>query len=187
MHRICRFAIMLAVFAAGRPLDPQGAERLPPGALPTLANVCLITNDMRRLVNFYEPILALRATWSGEDYAEFRTSDSVLAVFAARAQERYIPGSARAAENRSVILEFSVADVDLEYKRLQSLVKVWVKPPTTQPWGHAFDLLSRPGRKSRQFLYPAENVITETLFPLNPLLLLADLFKTYSFFSELSF
>ena len=135
MLRICRFAIMLGVIAAGRQVGPQDAERRPPSAIPTLANVCLITNDMKRLVGFYEPILALKATWSGQDYAEFRTSVGVLAVFAAQAQEKYIPGSVQAAQNRSVILEFSVADVDLEYQRLQNLVKVWVKRPTTQPWG----------------------------------------------------
>lgn len=114
---------------------PQEDERNPPGRLPTLANVCLITNNTKRLVDFYEPVLALKAKWSGEDYAEFRTSVGVLAVYSAEAQEKYIPGSAQAAGNRSVILEFSVADVDLEYKRLQSLVRIWVKPPTTQPWG----------------------------------------------------
>jgi catechol 2,3-dioxygenase-like lactoylglutathione lyase family enzyme len=135
MLRIYRFVIMLAVIAAGRPVGLQDAERHPPGALPSLANVCLITNDMKRLVDFYEPILAVKARWSGQDYAEFRTSVRVLAVYAAQAQEKYIPGAARAAENKSVILEFSVADVDLEYNRLQSLVRVWVKPPTTQPWG----------------------------------------------------
>ena len=135
MLRICRFSIVLALVAAGRPAGPQDADRHPPGSLPSLANVCLITNDMKRLIGFYEPILALKARWTGEEYAEFRTSAAVLAVFAAQAQEKYIPGSVHASENRSVILEFNVADVDLEYKRLQSLVKVWVKPPTTQPWG----------------------------------------------------
>jgi catechol 2,3-dioxygenase-like lactoylglutathione lyase family enzyme len=34
-----------------------------------------------------------------------------------------------------VILEFRVADPDGEYARLQGIVKTWVKPPTTQPWG----------------------------------------------------
>lgn len=135
MLRICRMAGMLAIVAAARLLGPQDAERHSPRPLPTLANVCLITNNMKQLVDFYEPILAAKARWSGEDYAEFRTTVGVLAVYAAEAQEKYIPGSARAAENRSVILEFNVADVDLEYKRLQSLVKVWVKPPTNQPWG----------------------------------------------------
>ena len=42
----------------------------------------------------------------------------------------------QAASNRSIILEFQVADVDQEYERLQSLSVEWVKPPTTQPWGN---------------------------------------------------
>ena len=133
--RICRLVIMLAAAGAGRLAVPQEAGRHSADLLPRLANVCLITNNVKRLVDFYEPILEAKAKWSGEDYAEFRTSIGVLAVYAAEAQEKYIPGSAQAAENRSVILEFSVVDVDQEYKRLQSLVKVWVKPPTTQPWG----------------------------------------------------
>jgi uncharacterized glyoxalase superfamily protein PhnB len=59
----------------------------------------------------------------------------VLAIFSQEAQQKYIPGSTEEATNKSVILEFKVADVDQEYRRLQSLVKTWVKPPTTQPWG----------------------------------------------------
>ncbi len=57
------------------------------------------------------------------------------AIFSAAAQEKYIPGSAEPATNRSVILEFKVADVDAGYQRLQPLVKAWVKLPATQPWG----------------------------------------------------
>jgi catechol 2,3-dioxygenase-like lactoylglutathione lyase family enzyme len=133
--RIYSFALMLAAATAGPLADSQDAGGHPADPLPSLANACLITKNTKRLVDFYEPILKAKARWSSEDYAEFRTSVGVLAVFAAEAQEKYIPGSARAAQNRSVILEFSVRDVDLEYKRLQSLVRVWVKPPTTQPWG----------------------------------------------------
>jgi uncharacterized glyoxalase superfamily protein PhnB len=95
----------------------------------------VITNNVKQLVEFYEPVLGLKATRSGEDYAEFPTGVGVLAIFSAEAQEKYIPGSAEAAKNKGVILEFRVADVDQEYRRLQSLVKTWVKPPTTQPWG----------------------------------------------------
>ena len=104
-------------------------------APPSLSHTCLISSDVKKLVEFYEPVLRAKATWSGEDYAEFATDAGVLAIFSARAQEQYIPGAAEAARNRSVILEFRVTDVDAEYRRLQSLVKVWVKPPTTQPWG----------------------------------------------------
>jgi catechol 2,3-dioxygenase-like lactoylglutathione lyase family enzyme len=102
---------------------------------PKLMHTCLITNNVNQLVRFYEPILALKAQRPGEDYAEFRTDVGVLAIFSAAAQEKYIPGSADPANNHSMILEFRVADVDKEYARLQSLVKTWVKPPTTQPWG----------------------------------------------------
>lgn len=102
---------------------------------PALVNTCLITKNVKAMVKFYETILKRNAQMSGEDYAEFHTSVGVLAIFSAEAQERYIPGSATAASNRSAILEFRVADVDREYQRLQEVVKVWVKPPTTQPWG----------------------------------------------------
>lgn len=102
---------------------------------PILTNVCLITTNVSRLVNFYEEVLGIKAQWSGEQYAELRTGVGVVAIFAADAEEKYIPGSANAASNRSAILEFKVTDVDEEYRRLQPRVTTWVKKPTTQPWG----------------------------------------------------
>lgn len=109
--------------------DPIGQQP------PALINTCLITKNVKELVKFYASILKQDAQMTGKDYAEFHTGVGVLAIFSAEAQERYIPGSATPASNKSVILEFRVADVDLEYRRLQNIVKVWVKPPTTQPWG----------------------------------------------------
>ncbi|MBV8514944.1 MAG: VOC family protein [Acidobacteria bacterium] len=96
---------------------------------------CLISSNLDQLIQFYEPVLGLKAKRSGPEYAEFSTAVGVLAIFSAEAQERYIPGSAESAENKSAILEFQVANVDNEYSRLQPLIKTWVKPPTTQPWG----------------------------------------------------
>jgi len=131
-------------FAIGLTLGIAGLWATPPvnqhpasdaSRIPRLMHTCLITDNLNRLVQFYEPILRLKAQRSGQDYAEFHTGVGLLAVFSAAAQERYIPASADAARNRSAILEFEVADVDAEYARLQSLVKTWVKAPTTQPWG----------------------------------------------------
>ena len=130
--------IGLAVTIAGRSANLSGVGNHPPSdspSVPKLMHICLITNNVNQLVQFYEPILALKAQKSGEDYAEFRTDVGVLAIFSATAQEKYIPGSAIPASNKGMILEFQVADVDKEYARLQTLVKTWVKPPTTQPWG----------------------------------------------------
>jgi catechol 2,3-dioxygenase-like lactoylglutathione lyase family enzyme len=135
--RIWFMAMVLAASAAGSPASPQKSDSSSSGLgnVPALAHTCLITSNVKRLVDFYEPILNLKAKWSGNDYAEFHTGVGVLAIFSAEAQEKYIPGSAEAAKNKSLVLEFEVADVDREYQRLGSLVKVWVKPPTTQPWG----------------------------------------------------
>jgi uncharacterized glyoxalase superfamily protein PhnB len=123
------FLVILTAVLAARPATSQKPDA------PSLTNACLITASVKRLVDFYEPVLSLRAKWSGEDYAELATAAGVVAIFSAKAQENYIPGSADAAKNRSVILEFRVTDVDQEYRRLKSLVKTWVKPPSTQPWG----------------------------------------------------
>ena len=101
----------------------------------SLVNTCLIPADVKGLVAFYSVVLDRKAKQTGEDYAEFHTGVGVLAIFSERAQERYIPGAATSAANRSVILEFRVADVDREYRRLRGAVKDWVKAPTTQPWG----------------------------------------------------
>jgi catechol 2,3-dioxygenase-like lactoylglutathione lyase family enzyme len=117
------FLVVIAVSSA----NPQIAKETKPanGPIPSLVNTCLITDNVDGLVQFYDSILLVKAQRSGKDYAEFHTGVGVLAIFSAAAQEKY----------KSVILEFSVADVDREYARLQGIVKTWVKPPTTQPWG----------------------------------------------------
>lgn len=132
-HRTALFISSLMAMAL-----TGASQSVPPGthAPPVLRNTCLITKDVMRLVDFYKQVLGISAKITGSDYAEFQTGAGVLAIFSAEAQEKYIPGSAQPASNQSVILEFEVsAGVDQEYKRLQGIVKEWVKPPTTQPWG----------------------------------------------------
>ena len=129
--------VWLAIWCGGAWVDaqvePSGASQRVQG--PELLHTCLITPNVQRLVDFYEPVLKVKAKRSGDEYAEFETGAGVLAIFSAAAQEKYIPGSAEGAANRGVVLEFKVADVDQEYRRLQGLVKIWVKPPSNQPWG----------------------------------------------------
>jgi catechol 2,3-dioxygenase-like lactoylglutathione lyase family enzyme len=123
---------------------------------PVLINTCLITTDVNRLVNFYEEVLEMTAQRSGDPYAEFRTGVGVLAIFSADAQQKYIPGSADAAGNRSAILEFRVTDVDREYARLQPFVTTWVKKPTTQPWGTRSVYFRDPDGNLVNFYMPAK-------------------------------
>ena len=125
-------SLCAAVSSATR---PEEKVRLSDQA-PALIFTCLITNDLKRLTEFYERILQMKAHTPADHYVEFPTSAGTLAIFDADAQEKYIPGSAQPGHNRSSILEFRVANVDQEYTRLQGIVKTWVKPPTTQSWGN---------------------------------------------------
>lgn len=126
--------VTLLGITAARIARPQATVQQSAQA-PSLINTCLITNDIKRLTEFYARILQLKPHVTGDTYVEFPTSAGTLAIFDAQAQEKYIPGSAQPAQNRSSILEFNVTNVDQEYARLQPIIKAWVKPPTTQPWG----------------------------------------------------
>src|SRR5215472_12285625 len=95
-------ALSVAFVAARAPTDLRAED----SAKPVLVNTCLITENVNRLVAFYESVLNSKAKRSGDDYAEFPTDGGVLAIFAAGAQEKYIPGSAEPGSNKSVIVEF---------------------------------------------------------------------------------
>jgi catechol 2,3-dioxygenase-like lactoylglutathione lyase family enzyme len=127
--------LIIVVASPVRRLDETGSSRSMPNTAPTLINTCLVTNDVNRLAAFYAQVLGIEPHRVDATYVEFRTSKAVLALFAAEAQEKYIPGSTMAGQNHSAILEFRVSDVDREYARLNGLVQHWVKGPTTQPWG----------------------------------------------------
>jgi uncharacterized glyoxalase superfamily protein PhnB len=124
---------------------------------PVLVNTCLITGRFAELVDFYQHALGVppQSVTKGV-YAEFPTGRGVLAIFSAEAQEKYIPGAAEPANNRSAILEFRVTDVDAEYVRLQRFVETWVKPPTNQPWGTRSLYFRDPDGNLVDFYSPAK-------------------------------
>jgi catechol 2,3-dioxygenase-like lactoylglutathione lyase family enzyme len=126
-----------------------------PNSAPALINTCLITNDVERLAAFYAEVLKMKPHKVDATYVDFRTGTGVLALFAAEAQEKYIPGSAMSGQNHSAILEFRVSDVDQEYARLHDLVKQWVKEPTTQPWGTRSIYFRDPDGNLVDFFAPA--------------------------------
>ncbi|MEU1290783.1 VOC family protein, partial [Kitasatospora sp. NPDC005856] len=99
-------------------------------------SIRIITDEINRLVGFYEKITGVQATWGNEDFAELRTAHGTLAIGSTRTVALFAPGSARPADNRSVIIEFRVEDVDALYEKLKSVVDDFVNEPTTMPWGN---------------------------------------------------
>ncbi|MFD0260584.1 VOC family protein [Kitasatospora indigofera] len=117
-------------------------------------SIRVITGDVTRLVTFYEKATGVPASWATEDFAELRTPGATLAVAGTRTVPLFAPGSARPAENHSVILEFLVDDVDEVYGNLAGFVTDFVTAPTTMPWGNRSLLLRDPDGNLVNFFTP---------------------------------
>jgi catechol 2,3-dioxygenase-like lactoylglutathione lyase family enzyme len=100
-----------------------------------LASIRIITDDLESMVDFYETVTGLRAERPAPVFAELVSPVATLAIGHSRTVPLFGEGSARAADNRSVIVEWEVEDVDAEFDRLHDLVSGWVQTPTTMPWG----------------------------------------------------
>ena len=108
-------------------------------------SVRVITEDVERMVSFYEKVSGLAAMRYTPDFAELKTPACTLAIGSTRTLQMFGAGNVlRAAENHSVILEFFVADVDGEFVRLKEWVSEFVQEPTTMPWGNRSLLFRDP-------------------------------------------
>ncbi|GIO56887.1 VOC family protein [Paenibacillus cineris] len=108
------------------------------------ASVRIITDDVDRLVGFYEKVMGVSAERPAPVFAEIVGSSCTLAIGHSQTVQLFGAGSAVAADNHTVILEFRVDDVDAEYERLKPFVSEWVKEPTTMPWGNRAVLFRDP-------------------------------------------
>ena len=117
-------------------------------------SIRLITADINRLVAFYEKVTGVQAIWGNEDFAELRTTHGTLAIGSTSTVPLFAPGSARAADNHTAIIEFLVDDVDALYADLQSVVENFVNVPTTMPWGNRALLFRDPDGNMINFFTP---------------------------------
>ncbi|MFF3740771.1 VOC family protein [Streptomyces sp. NPDC002566] len=117
-------------------------------------SIRIITGDVARLVEFYERATGARATWANEDFAELKTAGATLAIGSTRTVPLFAPGSARPADNHSVITEFLVDDVDSVYDNLSGFVTDFVTKPTTMPWGNRSLLFRDPDGNLVNFFTP---------------------------------
>jgi len=109
-----------------------------------LVSIRIITDDLERLAQFYERITGVGAVRYTPVFAEIPLPTFTLAIGHTQTTQLFGADSARPAENRSVIIEFKVDDVDGEYERLVPIVEVWVQRPTTMPWGNRSILFRDP-------------------------------------------
>lgn len=121
-----------------------------------LLSIRIITANIDRLVKFYEQVTGVPVTQSVPVFAEFNTPTATLAI--GSTQTLHLFGGddvAKPAENRSVIIEFRVEDVDQDYERLANYLqdKV-VQKPTIMPWGNKSLLFRDPDGNLVNFFTP---------------------------------
>jgi uncharacterized glyoxalase superfamily protein PhnB len=105
----------------------------------------LVTEDVERLTGFYEMLTGAKAEVLNSGYVEFQHNPCAgLAIAASTVTQFYGEGTLDAANNRSLVLDFEVEDVDAQYARLKPKVAEWVQKPKTMPWGNRSILFRDP-------------------------------------------
>ncbi|WP_426329532.1 VOC family protein [Pedobacter sp. R-06] len=111
-----------------------------------LISTRIITDQVEALIHFYEQITGLTVTRYTPDFAELKTKTATLAIGSSRTLQ-FFGGNhvAQPAQNRSVIIEFRVDDVQQLFDQLAASLKgTVVQEPTVMPWGNQSLLLRDP-------------------------------------------
>jgi predicted enzyme related to lactoylglutathione lyase len=107
------------------------------------ASIRMISDDLEPVVDFYEQVTGIAAVWPAPVFAEVHLPSCTIA-FGHTQTAQLFNNAARPADNRSVIIELLVDDVDKEFERLKTFVNDWVQEPTTMPWGNRSILFRDP-------------------------------------------
>ncbi len=92
-----------------------------------LGEVCLETNDVKRLAGFYRMLFNISEECEDEVHQFIITQGTTLTV--------YNDGKPKNNANQNISLAFTVEDVDAEYQRLLQQGVTVIDPPRVQPWG----------------------------------------------------
>ena len=135
---------------------------IPPAVILTkeapmpFASIRIITDDVARLVDFYELVTRTEAVRPAPVFAEIRGSGATLAIGAAATVQMLGASAPVPRSAGSIIIEFLVDDVDDEFERLRPHLTDVVLEPATMPWGNRSTLFRDPdGNLVNLFARPA--------------------------------
>ena len=123
-----------------------------------LISIRIITANINGLVKFYEQVTGMSLVQYTPDFAELKTQTATLAIGSTKTLQ-FFGGDevAQPAQNRSVIIEFKVDDVDKDYERLADyLQNSIVQKPTVMPWGNKSLLFRDPDGNLVNLFTPIE-------------------------------
>ena len=120
-----------------------------------LASMRIITDDVEKLASFYELISGLKVDRYTPVFAELRTPAFTLAIGGTPTLVLFNAEKVLApAQNRTVIIEFRVDDVEQEFQRLSKHISEFVQQPTLMPWGNRSMLFKDPDGNLVNFFTP---------------------------------
>ncbi|WP_017815773.1 VOC family protein [Paenibacillus shenyangensis] len=108
------------------------------------ASVRIITDDVDRLVEFYEKVTGIVAQRPAPVFAEIVMGAGTLAIGHSQTAQLFGVDSVVAASNRTMIIELRVKNLEAEHERLKQWVDKWVQEPTLMPWGNRSMLFRDP-------------------------------------------
>jgi catechol 2,3-dioxygenase-like lactoylglutathione lyase family enzyme len=119
-------------------------------------SIRIITDDVARLVDFYELVTRTEAVRPAPVFAEIRGSGATLAIGATATVQMLGAAAPVPHAAGSIIIEFLVDDVDREFERLRPHLTDVVLEPRTMPWGNRSTLFRDPdGNLVNLFTRPA--------------------------------
>lgn len=93
----------------------------------TLGEVCLLTDDVKKLSHFYKLLLNIDSNSSDETHQTLIKEETMFTI--------YNDGSTKKHINQSICLAFSCNSVDKEYNKLLEIGVEIVEEPQIRPWG----------------------------------------------------
>lgn len=92
-----------------------------------LGEVCIMTNNVLSMADFYRFLLEVQSEEKDEVHQTIISEETMLTI--------YNDGSMRNNHKQNICLAFTVEDVDKEYQRLLAAGVTIVDKPQTRPWG----------------------------------------------------
>ncbi len=112
-----------------------------------IGEVCLHTNDVVRLANFYKELFGVDNGSNDTVHQYIINEDTNFTI--------YNDGNGKSLGGSNISIAFTVDDVDVEYERLKTLGAEIINPPAVRPWG----------AKNMTFADPDGNRIVFRSFP----------------------
>jgi len=100
--------------------------------------ICLITENVRRLANFYEEVLQVKVDDINDTHVVITVGDGAITIYSKAAAINDMDFNFDKYCGTGLCkFSFNVEDVDAEYERLKLLnIEIdFVAKPTTYPWG----------------------------------------------------